>query len=675
MASLSLQAVLFFLSGFRKRHSSTVLRVLLWLAYLSADSLAVYVLGRLAIRGGGNPFALFWAPFLLLHLGGQETMTAFSMEDNALWKRHLLSFATQVPMVIYVVTKQLRGEDRRLVAPMVLVFASGTAKYAERIWALRRAGSVIPGSSSSSSSNRVSRASDDAIWDTQEYYKMLGLVVSNKQETNFEVILNVAAEYFKTSLHFFMGTTPSISLLPDNINEIENAVQGLKSSENILHMAYKMAEINLSLIYDYLYTKFGTRHFHMPPGCIAYNRIVPLSLTLVALGLFIRAITGPMEHDAADIIISYILLVGAIVLETCSIFMSFISSCWAYRTIMSCPLKCPLCRKFPRGIALMLSIARLLHPENRQVWSGKLVQYSLIRKCIYDKQESGLFRRVMRWVGIDDQALIHLSVAPELKKLVLYKLLDIATTPRGKEWDISKFHGQWAQWLVETMHDQHQSAARQVLQVSNIQRMEFVASALLWHVVTDILLSTDDAASSSGNERLDGASSSGNDVDAVLRLRGSAIHLSDYIMYLVAHCGAIDGSDGHYAVVRAHREVSRWILMRGGCDRGNVIKEIYDEDRSFFHEDYYPLLDRGRRVASDMHQIGQRDRWELLATVQIEMLCYIAYNCGAAFHTKHLTTGGEFVTHVKMLLFMLGVPFVRDVKEPLFPNTAGNVYS
>ncbi|KAI4978830.1 hypothetical protein ZWY2020_015583 [Hordeum vulgare] len=164
MASFSMQFFILYFSGFRKRYCSRVLSVLLWLAYLSADSLAVYILGRLTLRGGGggsnNHLALFWAPFLLLHLGGQETMTAFSMEDNALWKRHLLSLVTQVPAATYVVTKQLSGDnnERWLVLPMVLVFVAGTRKYAERIWTLRRAGSVAPGTSRSTS-KLVSRAS------------------------------------------------------------------------------------------------------------------------------------------------------------------------------------------------------------------------------------------------------------------------------------------------------------------------------------------------------------------------------------------------------------------------------------------------------------------------------------------------------------------------------------
>jgi hypothetical protein len=71
-------------------------------------------------------------PFLLLHLGGQETMTTFSLEDNVLWKRHLLSLTTQVPTAIYIISKQMHGHDWRLVAPMVLVFVSGTAKFGTR---------------------------------------------------------------------------------------------------------------------------------------------------------------------------------------------------------------------------------------------------------------------------------------------------------------------------------------------------------------------------------------------------------------------------------------------------------------------------------------------------------------------------------------------------------------
>ncbi|KAI4978834.1 hypothetical protein ZWY2020_015587 [Hordeum vulgare] len=706
MASFSLQVFILFFSGFRKRYCSRVLSVLLWLAYLSADSLAVYILGRLTLRGGGggsnNHLALFWAPFLLLHLGGQETMTAFSMEDNALWKRHLLSLVTQVPMATYVVTKQLSGDnnERWLVLPMVLVFVAGTGKYAERIWTLRRAGSVAPGTSRSTS-KLVSRASNHAVWDTPGYYGQLCFVISKKQERNFEVILDVAAQAFKLSLHFLMDMTPSISLIPQDIKDIKQAVEVFQSSEERVHMAYKLAEINLSLIYDYLYTKFGARHFHMLPFCNIFHRIIALALPSVALGLFVRGMmTGGNVHDTTDVIISYVLLVGAVILETCSIFMSFISSCWAYKTIISLSLTCPLCRDIPGAITGLLYVARRLHPGNKGEWSAKMAQYNMIRGCIKEKQDTGLLRRAMRWVGIIGvpREITHIGVSPELKKLILDKLLDIASTPHINEWDIGvgKFRGQWAQWVAEAKQDG--ANHHQVFQICNIQGLEFVSSVLLWHIVTDIcLLATDDLAVDGDEEHLedggdssshdeehleDGGSSHHEDVEGSLsELRESIKELSNYVMYLVADCGAMAGSEGHYVVTRGQKEVSRWMLEKekrgggGSDDRKKVIEEIRDEDSSFFHENYYPVLDRARRVASDLLKVGEAgDRWELISAVWLEMLCYVAYNCGAAFHAKHLATGGEFVTHIKMLLFMVGVPFMRDVKVSLFPE-AGNIYS
>jgi len=102
LTSLALQVFLLFFAGIRKRNVSAALSLLLWLAYLLADSIAIYALGYLSQTRVPKAFKrthriqALWAPFLLLHLGGQDTITAFSIEDNELWKRHLLSLLTQV---------------------------------------------------------------------------------------------------------------------------------------------------------------------------------------------------------------------------------------------------------------------------------------------------------------------------------------------------------------------------------------------------------------------------------------------------------------------------------------------------------------------------------------------------------------------------------------------------
>ena len=39
---------------------------------------------------------VMWAPILLLHLGGNDGITAYNIEDNELWSRHLLTAVSQV---------------------------------------------------------------------------------------------------------------------------------------------------------------------------------------------------------------------------------------------------------------------------------------------------------------------------------------------------------------------------------------------------------------------------------------------------------------------------------------------------------------------------------------------------------------------------------------------------
>lgn len=101
--SLSLQTILIFFAPLRKRTANMFMMFVLWSAYLLADWAAAFAVGLIsnsqgddsALADNGDLLA-FWAPFLLVHLGGLDTITAFALEDNALWLRHLLGLLFQV---------------------------------------------------------------------------------------------------------------------------------------------------------------------------------------------------------------------------------------------------------------------------------------------------------------------------------------------------------------------------------------------------------------------------------------------------------------------------------------------------------------------------------------------------------------------------------------------------
>lgn len=86
------------------------LRFCMRIAYLGADLVAVYALGFLSrhkdahteteIFWAAHPLAFLWAPFLLMHLSGQDTITAFAIEDNNLWLRHFLNLVVQIGLAL-----------------------------------------------------------------------------------------------------------------------------------------------------------------------------------------------------------------------------------------------------------------------------------------------------------------------------------------------------------------------------------------------------------------------------------------------------------------------------------------------------------------------------------------------------------------------------------------------
>uniref|UniRef100_J3MR92 DUF4220 domain-containing protein n=1 Tax=Oryza brachyantha TaxID=4533 RepID=J3MR92_ORYBR len=152
LVSFILQVFLFFTGSLRKRSTNGLLRGTIWLAYLGADLVAIYALGYLSRHvdttvkkgystlGESHPLVFLWAPFLLIHLGGQDTITAFSIEDNNLWLRHLLNLVVQVTLSLYVFLKSTSWHNNvQLLVPGILLFAAGIIKYGERTVALMRA--------------------------------------------------------------------------------------------------------------------------------------------------------------------------------------------------------------------------------------------------------------------------------------------------------------------------------------------------------------------------------------------------------------------------------------------------------------------------------------------------------------------------------------------------------
>lgn len=113
IVNLMLQSILILIGNKRKHSTRNWLRFILWLAYLSADWVATVSLSVLPHQTLAIPWRrllhqsklhrkAFWAPFLLLHLSGPDTVTAYSLEDIQVWWRQFLMLLVQVGVAFHV---------------------------------------------------------------------------------------------------------------------------------------------------------------------------------------------------------------------------------------------------------------------------------------------------------------------------------------------------------------------------------------------------------------------------------------------------------------------------------------------------------------------------------------------------------------------------------------------
>ncbi|CAL5091597.1 unnamed protein product [Urochloa decumbens] len=653
LASFSLQAFFLFAAGIRRRNTSAVLRIALWLAYLSADYVAVFVLGHLTrhIDDPRHQLVLLWAPVLLLHLGGQETITAFSMQDNELWKRHLLGLATQVALAVYVVSKSwCSSGDGLLAAAVALMFVGGTVKYAERTWALKAATSdTIKGNRMSDLFHTMRTKQQNPAAAVERYnHDIVGRRKWWLQE-EYSDLVEAAGYSFPNCINALEDIPVAPWLLPEiwgMVDQIAAAREAEAAGGTFPSRAYKMGEIQLSLMYDHIYTKVGLR--------FALAQARPL------VGLALPGGGGEEGYSVVDAAVSYVLLAGAVALEV----LSVLSFALSFRSYCSLREKLGASSRLTQAIFRCIELAR---PYREPLWSNKWAQYNLLAGCIREKQ-AGVFTRAMRRLGLAGDTKFC-RISDETKELICNELDD--------EERLSQFsHVRGTGILLRNGHGEGSQLHK------SIDKVDFSTSVVMWHLVTDLCF-------------LHAADDEGRRHMALAR------EVSAYLMDLVLERRVLISSEGHVAhrkardeikeILARHGEMIRAVgaaaavrkMLEAGVDdisdpaAGGAAPEGVDVVfASNSYETMRPVLPRAWRLA---HMLllqpeavgdGGADEgggtapaapWEMIASVWIEMLFHLATRCEAGFHAKNLSTGGEFITHVRFLLLNRGIGwnFVR----------------
>ncbi|VAH40655.1 unnamed protein product [Triticum turgidum subsp. durum] len=647
LLSFGLQLVLFVFAGVRRREA-LLPRLLLWLAYIMADSTAVYAVGHMAFSSAVRPvreqqLVAFWAPFLLLHLGGPDNITAYAFQDNQLWLRHLQILVVQVLGAAYVLYKHIafagggkNGDLLRIAS--FLMFAVGVVKYGERTWALK---------CSTLESIRASiKTQPPAIHN--HFHPQDGA-------TEEEFHLRRGHSLFHIC-KFTIVDSSVLELEEDSIYRPEvytsKFIQGIE--------LWTLMEIQLSLLYDLLYTKAAVVHTFF--GYLV--RVVsPLTVTT---SLLLFHFTSKDGHSTTDVIITYVLLGGAVFMETMSLLNALASS-WTFaflsatrwlwlRYIALCNERWDRLR---RTVVWLHHLVKGDRYKSRR-WSYTIGQYNLLHFCTRPADTpltSPLLGRLARALGLNEWwNRKHYSGTVKMTDPIRRRISVYISRLYGKARFNSAMLGKkWGQYPLDR-RGLYSGVLKDSLGV------EFQEGIIIWHIATEVFLTKSKRAKS---------------VDAAPDVHAIRV-MSDYMMFLLVERSymlpgmpqkrlyqqtcerlvTMQSADPRYP---SHpRVVMDLLRVRDDphssicrvVEREGLANNLYDAygDKEFSH--LTPRLTHMARLAKELlenEKNGTNDSLELVLDVWIDILLYASNKCSREFHAQKLNSGGELTTIVWLM--------------------------
>ncbi|KAI4989544.1 hypothetical protein ZWY2020_036861 [Hordeum vulgare] len=665
LVSFMLQAFLLIFARMRRQNISIIPRTLLWLAYLLADYIAVYILGHMSFCGkshGHQQLMAFWAPFLLVHLGGQDNITAYSIEDSQLWPRHLLSFVGQTVGVAYVLYKYVSG-SWTLVTAAVLIFVSGVLKYGERVWALR-----------SSSLDNVSKFIDSRKLSEAEREPRAQCGEGEKLDP--EEVLQGAHDL----LPICMGQLVDYKFWPSTFQS-----ESIKLFDN-KHQMFELVEMQLSLMYDFLYTKASVVFTWY--GC--FIRAISSIATITAFFLFHSSI-GKNDFNRVDAIVTYILIVGAVLLEMTSLLKAM-GSTWACALLRA--------RRWHRLHSIVVRVRRRVKVAKRnRRWSGSIGQPELSNSS----HGSGCCLPA-QCLGCKDlwKKLHHSSpvISNGIKKVVLEEVCRMVGACKGNEDIMRSYSGQCALSPWHRFFEDPTSRAG----------IDFDDKILSWYFATKMFLSE---SSRVGEQDyvVEAITTVSNYMIFLLVERpymlpspvrsglygsyeATCVGLNFYTVKDISRRGKLDNRrrmwdldtrrDGdELERVREKLDILREELdipRKGRLDQimleldqirlevegsnknseelSRIMKNLEDLDirseklRSSSRPSAPPAMARVAEIVVWMLEVeaqGEQDVYQVVLGVWVEMLCYAAHHCSRDSHARQLNSGGELITIVWLL--------------------------
>ncbi|GKV40338.1 hypothetical protein SLEP1_g47997 [Rubroshorea leprosula] len=661
--SLLLQSFLVLFAPLRKqRGGKWIIMIPLWIAYLLADWVATFTIG-LMLRAEGSDILALWAPFLLLHLGGPDTITSFSLEDNEFWIRHLLELILQVGATLYVILHSLPGN--KLWLPTFLVLIAGVIKYAERNRAFYLASFDHFG-------NNWAYRSINKVFDMPPIPVQFEQLFKSRVLAELkENIIGRPPLFSKPCLAAStVGAIKSLLVGPP-LTKRERSFFCFSIPSRGAHEMLRIIEIQLSLLYELLHTKLP-----VVDSKIGYIfRTVNFGCILGALVSFSILLKKYYHYKLRefDICLTYGLLTGALVLDLISIWLLTFSDwiiCTENDDEPNKRLRWSNIRR-RRGSNLVLQLTEDPCRENddefikRRRWSNLVPQLNILDYHFKNKDGDypnklvdflgtcSLFetiRRRIQYVSLEN------FVEEQAWKLIFTTLCEQDIGEAGME-----------------IFGPSRILTRHITNFAwTLDRFEHMESLLIWHIATEICYQKgcpDNSTSSS-------ASTSTNCFDH----RKICKLISDYMFYLLVMEPTMTATSPNNLKIIFEVKDGKW-EWPSYWKKGSKGTLIFDLEKLLEQEPTYAHIED--ILKKDVDELGSNEKddiasfsriylacflamkllkyepggcpWNLMSRFWVEILCYAAIHSQPIVHARQVSKGGQLLTLVWLLINYLGI--------------------
>ncbi|XP_043689400.1 uncharacterized protein LOC122640308 [Telopea speciosissima] len=696
LASLTFQIILTLFGSFRKRYSKIWLTFILWSAYQLSDVAATTGLGIITSYPSDklDEIVPIWSSFLLLHLGGPDSITALSLIDNELCFRHSIQLLYRVGVAFYIHFKVFLvvkdGEvGRPWFAILVWMLLAGISKYGEKTWVLHSANmsslrdSMLP----PLNSGPILLVPGD---DGDHHYPSSRVVVAPEPAApaptpgdSGKAILLRGYQYFCSFKCLFVDLkVPSSSIVVE-------AKEFFSQCDTSFKDAFQVIDVELRFVYDMLFTKalMGRSWLACNLRFLRYSALLYTLIVFFRIGELDMSKKKNWDYDETKFLnslVAFLFFSWALVQETYEIIQMLLSE-WTVvwlnnhklhrlsMIILNLTLSCRfLVSKLINRCGAGEVAASETTTRNSWWYNNIMSQYNLLSFCFND--EPTMFKRILHlssW-GKSIHEMIQTSwnttcidVSNDIKDFIYQQFKErVIQTSDDEEFKSAEFRnprGKWAMKVNKCSEDLDWSVD-----------VEFDQSILIWHVATDLCYYYDD-------------------LESIKRQATPLCHqvevskaLSHYLLYLLLvlpfmlndKIGKIRFQDTCAAVKKLFEHMPKdgrekknkffcFILGRkkpslNEKQTQDYIKRMVTSDlevlrRDTEEDESKSVLLEAHKLAKLLTSFAKEKRWKIISGVWVEMLSYAASNCSGKHHAERLCDNGEFLTKIWLLMAHLGM--------------------